>query len=153
MHFLKRRGHLGLQDLVEETCELVLGERANANSSLLHTASSLAALPFVPYHDVELRRRRKGRALRSAYAANHGGDAGENAENDGDTFDDGHGAGGSEGSGSILARGRRGGGGSMELAAIIEGREDGGYGDEEAGLGGGATESEHAELLRHAAHR
>lgn len=53
------------QDLVEETCELVLGERANSGDPArgVRQASPAAALPFVPYHPEELRRRRKARHM------------------------------------------------------------------------------------------
>ena len=49
---------------MEETCELVLGERANSGDPAhgIRQASPVAALPFVPYHPEELRRRRKARA-------------------------------------------------------------------------------------------
>jgi len=144
-----------LQDLVEETCELVLGERANTTQEpLVRQASALAALPFVPYHADELRRRRKGRPLRSAYAADSGGgegeEGGEAGEREGDwgaaNVRDQQPASNGRG-GCALSRG----GGSMELASIVEGREDGGYGDEEEGFGGTA-ESEDVRLLRHMAH-
>lgn len=56
------------QDLCEENCSLVLGDRANLPRTLA-AETSAAGLPFVPYHDEELRRRRKGRPMPSAYAA------------------------------------------------------------------------------------
>lgn len=46
----------------------MLGERANLPPALTPKTSALG-LPFVPYHDDELRRRRQGRPMRSAYAA------------------------------------------------------------------------------------
>lgn len=46
----------------------MLGERANLPPALTPQTSAVG-LPFVPYHDDELRRRRKGRPMRSAYAA------------------------------------------------------------------------------------
>ena len=56
-----------LQDLTEENAQLVLGEKAS------HLRSAAPALPFIPYHPEELRRRghakRPGPHRRHAHAA------------------------------------------------------------------------------------
>ena len=41
------------QDITEETCQLLLGERANAGAAA--SLISQPSLPFIPYHDKELR--------------------------------------------------------------------------------------------------